>query len=215
VSAENTARTRLQRLVDAVARQEPRLAWAAGDRPDDTTVLVTDLACGWLPPHIDIPTGMQLLPPAQRRGALEALLGEVTVTATYRPGQHLRSAEDAGAVPTSPRARHGPAVDELAWELSQATKWRDRLPRLAHTLAKAACRGTGVLDSEIGLLREHLAAVRDQVLHSYPDGRDNAAVENWQLLATIEALLDGHRTEGNYHFAWFQSCPTPAEGRAP
>ena len=55
MSADATARNRLQRIVDAVARQEPRLAWAAGDRPDDTTVLLTDLAGGWIPPGIEIP----------------------------------------------------------------------------------------------------------------------------------------------------------------
>ena len=54
-SADATARIRLQRIVDAVARQESRLAWAAGDRPDDTTVLLTDLADGWIPPGIEIP----------------------------------------------------------------------------------------------------------------------------------------------------------------
>ncbi|SPX89940.1 putative transmembrane protein [Mycobacterium xenopi] len=82
-SAATTAKARLQRLVDFVARQEPRLNWAAGDRPDGTTVLVTDLASGWIPPEIDIPVGMQLRDPAKRRGDLESLLGEVTVTASY------------------------------------------------------------------------------------------------------------------------------------
>ncbi|EUA16040.1 hypothetical protein I553_1015 [Mycobacterium xenopi 4042] len=91
-SAATTAKARLQRLVDFVARQEPRLNWAAGDRPDGTTVLVTDLASGWIPPEIDIPVGMQLRDPAKRRGDLESLLGEVTVTASYTrlhqvPGQ--------------------------------------------------------------------------------------------------------------------------------
>jgi hypothetical protein len=200
----------LQKLVDTVARQEPRLAWAAGDRADGATVLVTDLACGWIPPHVGIPTGMQLLKPAKRRGTVEALLGEVTVAASYTPGQHLPSAADAADVPTSPRPRHGPVVDEFGWELGQATKWRDRLPRLAHTLAKAACRGTGVLNSEIKLLRGHLATVGDQALNSYPDGPENAVVGNWQLLATIVALVDGDRAEANYHFAWFQALSRPA-----
>lgn len=212
VSAETTAQTRLQNLVDAVARQEPRLAWAASDRPDGTTVLVTDLACGWIPPHIDVPVGTQLLDPARRRGTLKPLLGEVTVTATYLPGQHLPPAEVTEPVPTSPRARYGPVVDELGWELNQATKWRDQLPRIAHTLAKAATRETGVLDSEIDSLRAHLTAIGVQALHGYPDVFDSTAVGNWQLLATIAALIGGSRPEANYHLAWFQALSRPTTG---
>ncbi|MGH3967441.1 MAG: DUF5632 domain-containing protein, partial [Mycobacterium sp.] len=153
-SAQATAQTRLQRLVDFVARQEPRLRWAAGDRPDGTTVLATDLASGWIPPDIDIPSVVQLLDPARRRGDIESLLGAVTVTAGYAPLHYVPDADEhTDPVPASPRPRHGPVVDELGWELGQATKWRDGLPRLAHTLAKAASTGTGVLDSEIDLLR--------------------------------------------------------------
>ncbi len=61
-------------------------------------------------------------------------------------------------------------------------------PRLAHTLAKAASTGTGYLDSEVELLREHLAKVATKVLGDYPpDHVDTASVGNWQLLATIDA----------------------------
>ncbi|MGH3410770.1 MAG: DUF5632 domain-containing protein [Streptosporangiaceae bacterium] len=203
-SAEATAQARLQRLVDFVARQEPRLRWAAGDRPDGTTALVTDLASGWIPPDIDLPSAVQLLDPARRRGDIESLLGEVTVTAGYTP-MHYLPADDTDPVPTSPRPRHGPVVDELGWELGHATKWRDGLPRLAHTLAKAASTGTGVLDSEIDLLREQLVAIREQVLNSYPDDVEAAAVANWQLLASIDALAAADEIGANYHFAWFQA----------
>ncbi|MEZ0364198.1 DUF5632 domain-containing protein [Mycobacterium sp. pUA109] len=213
-SAQTTARTRLQNLVDTVARQEPRLHWAAGERPDHTTVLVTDLACGWIPPHVDIPVGMRLLGPARRRGDVEALLGEVTVTASYIPGQHLPQAEDIDPVLTSPRARHGLVVDELGWELGQATKWRDGLPRLAHTLARAATRDTGVAPAEYQALREHLATVAERVLRAYPDDLDGAAIENWQLLATIAALVNGSTAVANYHFAWFQALSRTAAGGA-
>ncbi|WP_343577589.1 DUF5631 domain-containing protein, partial [Mycobacterium sp.] len=205
LSAQATAQGRLRRLVEFVARQEPRLRWAAGDRPDGTTVLVTDLASGWIPPHITIPLGAQLLDPASRRGEIETLLGEVTVSAGYEPLHYLPPAEDAEPVPTSPRARQCPAVEELGWELGQATMWRDGLPRLAHTLAKAASAGTGVLDTEIDLLNAHLVAVAEQVLNSYPDNVDAAALANWQLLAAIDALAAGDKIAANYHFAWFQT----------
>jgi Family of unknown function (DUF5631)/Family of unknown function (DUF5632) len=203
-SANATARARLQRLVAAVARQQPRLAWAAGDRTDNTTVLATDLASGWIPPGIDLPAAVTLLPPERRRGDLETLLGEVSVAAGYTPIHHIP--EEDEPVPTSPRPRRVPDIDELGWELSQATQWRDGLPRLAHTLAKAASAGTGVLDKEVELLHEHLAAISTRVLESYPDHMDTDDVGNWQLLAAIDALVAGQKTVANYHLAWFQAC---------
>jgi hypothetical protein len=207
-SANATARARLQRLVAAVARQQPRLAWAAGDRPDDTTVLATDLASGWIPPGIELPAAITLLPPERRRGDLETLLGEVSVAAGYSPIHHIP--EEDEPVPTSPRPRHVPEIDELGWELSQATQWRDGLPRLAHTLAKAASGGTGVLDKEVELLQAHLAAVSSRVLEGYPENVDPHDVGNWQLLAAIDALAAGDKSAATYHLAWFQACSTTA-----
>jgi len=211
-SANATARARLQGLVSAVARQEPRLAWAAGDRPDNTTVLTTDLASGWIPPGIDLPAAVTLLPPERRRGDMETLLGEVSVAAGYTPIHHVP--EEDEPVPTSPRPRHVPEIDELGWELNQATQWRDGLPRLAHTLAKAASAGTGVVDREVDQLREHLATISTRVLDSYPDHVDRHDIGNWQLLAAIDALVVDDTTAANYHFAWFQACSTTTSGQA-
>jgi hypothetical protein len=211
-SANATARARLQRLVSAVARQQPRLAWAAGDRPDNTTVLATNLASGWIPPGIDLPAAVTLLPPERRRGDLETLLGEVSVAAGYTPIHHIP--EEDEPVPTSPRPRHVPDIDELGWELNQATQWRDGLPRLAHTLAKAASAGTGVVEKEVDQLRAHLATLSVRVLDSYPDHVDSHDIGNWQLLAAIDALVAGDKTAANYHLAWFQACSTTTTGQA-
>ncbi|HEY0228003.1 MAG TPA: DUF5632 domain-containing protein, partial [Mycobacterium sp.] len=115
-SANATARGRLQRLVSSVARQQPRLAWAAGDRADNTTVLTTDLASGWIPPGIELPAAVTLLPPERRRGDLETLLGEVSIAAGYTPIHHIP--EEDEPIPTSPRPRHVAEIDELGWELS-------------------------------------------------------------------------------------------------
>ncbi len=205
-SAHATARARLQRLVSAVARQQPRLAWAIGDRADNTTVLVTDLASGWIPPGIDLPAGVTLLPPERRRGGLEILLGEVSVAGGYTPIHHIPDEDEP--VPTSTRPRHVPEIDELGWELSQAVQWRDGLPRLTQTLAKAASSGTGVLDKEVELLREHLAAISTRVLDAYPDDVDTHEVGNWQLLAAVDALVAGDKSAASYHLAWFQACNT-------
>lgn len=207
-SANATAQARLQRLVEAVARQQPQLAWAAGDCADRTTVLVTDLAGGWIPPGIDLPLGVTLLEPAPRRGGVDTLLGAVEARVRWTPGHYLPDADEP--TPCSSRPRHVAANDELGWELSQATHWRDGLPRLAHTLAKAAWAGTGVLDSEVELLHDHLTAISAAVLDSYPDEVDPDQVGNWQLLAAIAALIDDDKTAANYHFAWFQARASAA-----
>jgi Family of unknown function (DUF5631)/Family of unknown function (DUF5632) len=205
-SANAAERARLERLVAAVARQQPRLAWAAGNRPDETTVLTTDLASGWIPPGIELPAVVTLLSPERRRGDLEMLLGEVTVATGYTPIHYVP--EEDEPIPTSPRPRHVADIDDLGWELNQATQWRDGLPRLAHTLAKAASSGTGVLDREVDLLQTHLRDVSTRVLDSYPEHVDVHDVGNWQLLAAIDALVAGDKSAATYHFAWFQACST-------
>lgn len=211
-AAHSAAKDRLQRLLEAVARQQPKLNWAIGELEDGTTVLATDLAGGWVPPGIDIPTGVKLLIPGVRAKDLEAMLGLTTLTAAYRPGQYLPSAKDAEAVSTSIRARDAADVDDLGWELSQATKWRDGLPRLAHTLAKAVSGKTGYLDSEVDLLRDYLNSIARLVISKYPDDVIPAQVGNWQLLATIDALINDEKTLANYHFAWFQAQVLTREG---
>ena len=88
------AKNRLRHLVEAVARQQPQLRWAIGERDDGSTVLVTDVASGWIPPNVEIPTGVHLLTPAQRRGGLEALLGDAAIIETWTPGQYLPPDKD-------------------------------------------------------------------------------------------------------------------------
>jgi hypothetical protein len=210
LSADATSRTRLQRIVAAVANQQPRLNWAVGDRADDTTVLVTDLASGWIPPGIEIPSAVTLLEPARRRGDIEVLLGEVRLAAATQAGHYRPESDTDEPVPTSRRARRAPDVEDLGWELNQATLYRDGLTRLAHTLATAASRGTGVLESEAEELRNQLTELADRVLDSYPDHVDATDLGNWQLLAAIEALVNEDKTAANYHLAWFLTCHTAA-----
>ena len=211
LSADATARRRLQRIVAAVAAQQPRLSWAVGDRADDTTILVTDLASGWIPPGIEIPSAVTLLEPARRRGDIEALLGEVKLAAATQAGHYRPESETDEPVTMSPRPRRAPEVEDLGWELNQATLYRDGLTRLAHTLATAASRGTGVLESEAEELHNQLTALADRVLDSYPDHVNAADLGNWQLLAAIEALVNEDKAAANYHLAWFLTCNTAAE----
>jgi len=212
-AAGSVSETRLRRILNSVARQEPTLGWAVGDRQDESTVLVTDLASGWIPPHIDIPAGVTLLEPGRRAGGLVALLDGAVLTATYLPGgdagRDQAFAAENEPIAVSSHARRTAAVDDLGWELSQATRGRDGLPRLAHTLARAGAADTGFLDSEIALLREQLRTVTRGVLDNYPATAGGAEVGNWQLMACVEALIVGDRMLANYHFSWFQAQARP------
>ena len=200
------ARNRLTRLLAAVVVQEPDLRWAVGERPNGTAVLVTDLAYGWIPPHVGIPAGVRLLEPGIRNADLTALLHDAVQLAAYDP-THARviPADDEDPPPMSISARRTAAVEDLGWELTRATRWRSGLPRIVHTLARAGVARTGCLDSEIALLRDHLRAVGHDVLDDYPDAVVPAAVGDWQLLAAVAALIDGSSMIANYHFAWFQA----------
>lgn len=204
-AAHSAATHRLRRLLDTITRQEPQLRWAIGDLDDGTTRLVTDLAGGWVPPGISIPTGVRLRHPANRRGGLRALLGPTVLSLTYNPGRQLEETRDSHPVPTSVRARDVTPISDLGWELSRATKWRDGLPRLAHTLARAAAAETGCLATEVEALHACIKEVADEVKTAYPKAVDATRVGDWQLLATILALVNGERTLANYHFAWFQT----------
>jgi hypothetical protein len=201
-------RQRLQRLLEFVARQEPGLRWAVGDHEDGTTVLLTDVAHGWVPPGIALPAGVQLLEPGWRTGNAAVLLGPTTLSATYNPGDSLGWAADSDATESSLQPRELPAVDDLGWLLGEATQWRDGLPRIVHTLAKAGAAGTGVADVEVDVLRVHLEIARYNLIAQYPDV-DAALLLNCLLLAATEGIATGDRVSANYHFAWFQMLSTP------
>lgn len=201
---------RLRRLLGSVARQQPQLRWAVGDLQDGSTLLVTDLAGGWIPPGIAVPAGVRLLQPRGRTGDIATLLGPATPTAAYQPGQQLCAANDE-SMETSGHTWQTTAVDDLGWELAKATKWRDGLPRLAHTMAKAASARSGYLDSEITLLREHLSSAASTALSRYPGSVSAADLGDWQLLAATEALIIGGMHRANYHFAWFLAHAGPSQ----
>jgi Family of unknown function (DUF5631)/Family of unknown function (DUF5632) len=199
---------RLQRLLDFVVRQEPQLNWAVGDLADGTTVLVTDLAHGWIPPGVTLPAGVRLPEPGRRTGKVAALLGDTTRAVTYTPGDRVGRSADFAPTEPSVQPRELPAVDDLGWELGRVTHWRDGLPRLIHTLAKAATSGTGVVEAEADLLRVHLDTARYQLLTQYPDV-EPALLRNCLLLAATESSVAGDAISANYHFAWFQKLDEP------
>lgn len=194
---------RLIPLLMTVARQRPELRWAIGEHLDGSVVLVTDLAGGWIPPAVAIPAGVGLLEPARRPEDLGCLLADCARYVTYQPGQHFSSGEEG--VPMTAPTLTTTASDDLGWELVQVTKWRDGLPRLAHTLARAATADSGWLESEVTLLGDQMAVAAGRVLTGYPGSRDDTDIGNWQLLATIDALIAGQSDSAAYHFAWFQA----------
>jgi hypothetical protein len=198
---------RLERLLKFVARQEPGLRWAIGSHEDGTTLLVTDLAHGWIPPGLKLPADVRLLEPGRRTGTAAALLGHPTLSVTYAPGDPLGWATDYD-VDTSPQPRELPAVDDLGWVLGEATHWRDGLPRMVNTMAKAGAAGTGILDAEIDILRVYLDTSRYQLLAQYPD-IDAGLLLNCLLLAATEGIATKNPVNANYHFAWFHMLSAP------
>jgi hypothetical protein len=209
---EQSDREYLERLLKFVARQEPGLRWAIGKRADGTTLLVTDLAYGWIPPGITLPGAVELLEPDRRTGNAAALLGTTAQSVIYAPSDPLGWAADYDVTDTSSRPRELPAVGDLGWLLSEATHWRDGLPRIVHTLARAGAAGTGIVDAEIDLLRVYLDTSRYQLLAQYPDV-DHAVLLNCLLLAATEGIATGDLTSANYHFAWFQKLSAPPASR--
>jgi hypothetical protein len=208
VEPAESERDRLERLLKFVARQEPGLRWAVGTRADGTTLLVTDLAHGWIPPGITLPADVRLLEPGRRTGTATALLGQTTLSAKYAPGDPLGWATDYEVTDTSSQPRELPEVDDLGWVLGEATHWRDGLPRMVNTLAKAGAAGTGIVDAEIDILRVYLDTSRYQLLAQYPD-IDQGLLLNCLLLAATEGIATKNHVSANYHFAWFQLLSTP------
>jgi len=198
---------RLARLLHFVARQEPGLRWAVGERADGTTILVTDLAHGWIPSGIALPKGVELPLPGRRRGRASELLGEVVASVAYQPGDPIGSRANEPPPATSIEARRLPEVEALDSKLAEATRSREGLPRLAHTLAGTAAAGTGVLDAEVDVLRVHCETARYRLLGRYPDA-DAALLVNCLLLAATEALATGDAVSANYHFSWFEALAT-------
>ncbi|WP_183155185.1 DUF5631 domain-containing protein, partial [Mycobacterium kansasii] len=169
-----------------------------------TTLLVTDLAGGWIPPHVRLPAHVTLLEPAPRRhdATVEDLLGAVSVAAVHQPHGYIGEPEpDEPALTGDRTARTAPTVDELGPTLVEAVRRRDGLPRIAQAVAIAAARKYGVPDNEVELLHERATEIQQSVLSTYPH-HDAAAVVDWMLLAAINALIEGNHSAANYHLAW-------------
>ena len=202
---------RLNRLLEFVVRQEPRLNWAVGDLLDGTTVLVTDLAHGWIPAGINLPAGVRLLEPGRRTGRVSALIGDAARAVTYAPGDSLRRSADFAATKSSLEARELPAIEDLGRVLSETTLRFDGLPRIVQRLADAAAADAVVIDQEVDVLRVHLDTARYQLLVQYPTVNP-ALLLKCLLMAATEGIASGDSVSANYHLAWYQKLATRPPG---
>lgn len=202
---------RLNRLLEFVVRQEPRLSWAIGDRADGTTVLVTDLAHGWIPSGISLPAGVRLLEPERRSGRVAALIGDTARVVTYAPGDSLRRSADFAATRSSVDPRQLPAIDDLARVLSQVTRAHAELPKIVTRLADAAAAGTFVVDQEVDVLRVHLDTARYQLLVQYPNVNPGLLLK-CMLMAATEGIASGDTVSANYHLAWYRMLGSTPDG---
>lgn len=199
---------RLNRLLEFVVRQEPRLSWAVGERADGTVVLVTDLAHGWIPSGITLPDGVRLLEPERRPGKVAALVGDAAHVVTYSPGDSLRRSAGFATTKSSLEPRRLPVIDDLAATLSGATRRFDGLPRIVQRLADAAAAGVTVVDQEVDVLRVHLDTARYQLLIQHPRV-DQSLLRKCLLMAATEGIASGDVVSANYHLAWYQKLATP------
>jgi Family of unknown function (DUF5631)/Family of unknown function (DUF5632) len=205
---------RLRRLLRHVARQEPGLRWGLGELEDGSTLLITDLAHGWIPPGINLPAGVELLAPGRRTDSLASWLTDAVAAVTYTPGERLGGtpqSDERPATSTTPRLLAMP--DDLGEQLAAATQGRTGLPRLTHALASAAAASRTVPEAEVDVLRVHMDTARYQLLGNYPQ-IDNALLLNCQLLAATEAMATGDPVAANYHLSWFRALngvPQPGQ----
>lgn len=199
----------LQQVVNAVARQERGLAWAAGLLEDERRPLVvTDLAGGWIPPHVVLPSNVMVLRPSVRRrdAGVDALLGSAGVSAVYRPHGYVGEPGPDDPALTGERARDevAPKIDELRPRLVDAAQRLDEVKRIVQIVAGDVTRRNPVPDNDMGQFREYAGELRKTVLTTYPDYKVNL-VEAWMVVAAVDALAAGHEDRAAYHLAWCEA----------
>lgn len=199
-SGEHAAKKqRLQRLVDAVARQAPKLSWAAGELDDGSTLLVTDFASGWIPPNVRIPAGVdRVLAPSRRRGdaGVVDLLGAPVVAAAHeRHGFISEPGSDEPALTADLRVRKVEPIDEVGPKLADIIN-RGDFPSTVKLAGRTVSRQYKLEGNELEAFHQQMAIIEQEVLA----GRRSAS--DWMLCAAIDALNEDHRELGQYHLAW-------------
>jgi hypothetical protein len=197
---------RLQSIVAFVARQEPRLVWAAAERTDMTTVVVTDIAHGWIPPRIVLPADITILAPGARGSDLDELLGAVTTAAYYRPGDLIPPVDDDRlAVSTTPR--NLPVHVQLDWLLTKAAERRFTLPDIVQSAARMRALAAYDPPTRLGALASHIAGTHEKIIADYPL-TENASLADYMLIAAVESATAADKLNANYHYSWFTELAT-------
>lgn len=193
---------RLDRIVGFVARQEPQISWAVGNRSDGTTVLACDLAFGWIPPRIAVPVDVELLTPSRTHTGIEELLGDLVRRAIYMPGCAL--AEETGvkavaAVGAGMAARCEDLIGEL---ITAARKRTGCAPAVSAVLTTPAGASDPAAAVGIKSVVAYVDAARRQLLSDYPL-LDESVLGDCMLLCAIESCLIGDGAAAIYHYRWF------------
>lgn len=199
-SGEHAAKKqRLQRLVDAVARQAPKLSWAAGELDDGSTLLVTDFASGWIPPNVRIPAGVdRVLAPSRRRsdaGVVDLLGAPVIAAAHERHGFISEPGSDEPALTADLRVRKVEPIDEVGPKLADIIN-RGDFPSTVKLAGRTVSRQYKLEGTELQAFHRQMEIIQQEVLA----GRRSAS--DWMLCAAIDALHEDHRELGQYHLAW-------------
>jgi hypothetical protein len=203
IPREQAVHSQLDELLAFIARQEPRVAWALGVRPDGATVLATDVAHGWIPPRIALPIGIELIQPGTSSGSAAALLGEVHTSLHYTPGGAFPAAgDDDAAIMSAISPRRLPDVGDIMTEMAHHSARRPGVAPAVKSLTRSVAAGNQVLEKGMHTIYAHVDVARHQLLSDYPLV-DRTLLCDCMLLAAIEAWVTGDLTSANYHFAWF------------
>ncbi|CAN5469608.1 DUF5631 domain-containing protein [soil metagenome] len=195
----------LDRIVAFVARQEPQISWAAGDRSDGTTILVCDLAFGWIPPRVALPVDVELLPaPTSRnRMAIEELLSDVTRRAVYKPGNAITKGAALMSI-SAPRASTTIGKEDLFGDLLREAMSRDGTASAVRAVIAEPAAGGPVAVNGLQGVVAHVDAARRQLFSDYPL-LDESVLGDCLLLSAIESCLIGDDAAATYHYRWFEA----------
>lgn len=209
VAAIDEAQQRCDDLVNALAVQEPRLGWAVGTCTDGSVVVATDLAGGWIPPHVRPPAVAQLVQPGAAMWDHDRVLDMVDAGARsslYAPGQPTRLVPGVelgdGPREVAPLYRR---EDELRYQLKKAAGWRNGLPQKLEYLAKCFAMNARPMERDFEFLRELEKYNREKSFAAYPETIDLHQVADWMIGASIDAFYNNKHMVGCYHFAWFHA----------
>jgi len=195
------AQVDLRAVLGVLARQQPALNWLAGRQADGSTVIMTDVASGWIPPGIVVPASVVVLAPAQRSGHMRDW-EPLQPSLRYGPGDRIEGRVPVGKAVEAPFAVV--EIDDLANRLAEETRGSQQLAPLAHELAAARAAGVEVLDAEREVLAVYVETAVQSMLAQYPSVSESDAV-SCMLLAAAEALAAGRDVLAAYHYGWYES----------